>query len=215
MCGIAGIYKYSKVPIKEEQIASLLVGNEHRGNDATGMAILQQDGKVEVLKKDIPAWQFVTCDDYIKFITNNLLDTTRAVILHARGASQGNPRELVNNHPLFAGKSAVIHNGMIKNDHLLFPALGLKREADTDSDILRAILDKYGFCDKAYTTLEKIKGSVAGAAFSMDAPGKMLIFRSGSPMTLASTEDFLFFSSEKKTIHAAAKPIVERFGIPF
>lgn len=196
-------------------IALLLTGNEHRGNDATGMAFLQADGTVSILKKDIPAWQFVSSKEYEDFIAEWLDIDTRAVILHARGASQGNPRINDNNHPMYAGNTAVIHNGSIQNDHTLFAGLQLERKAETDSDILRAILDKYGFTDEAYKVLNRINGSIAGAALSHKYPDKMLLFRSGSPMTLASTNDHLMFSSLKTTLHAAAKPVVQRFGIPF
>lgn len=192
----------------------LLVGNEHRGNDATGMAVQLNSGHVHVLKSDIPAWKFVAHDMYKSFIEKHL-PNTRAVILHTRGASQGNPRDNNNNHPMFAGKAAVIHNGAIRNDHSLFTTLNLERKADTDTDIIRAIVDKYGITKEGVDNLNKMSGSMASAVFHPDFPGKMLLMRSGAPMTLGSTQDLFMFASEKNTLHRCMRPMVERFGVPF
>lgn len=213
MCGIAGFYRYGPKPITEEQISLFLVGNEHRGNDATGMAFQQADGAVTIIKKDIPAWKFVVSDEYKKFIEENLRDNTVTILLHARGASQGNPRENRNNHPLHAGLTAVIHNGNLRNDDSLFYSLKLKREADTDSDILRAIIDEWGITPEGIHKLNQVSGSAAGAAVSPKFPGKLLLFRSGSPMVIASDENTFVFSSEKNTIHKAMRPWVQRWGI--
>jgi len=213
VCGISGLYRYGPKPITEEQIALFLVGNEHRGNDSTGMAFQQEDGVVVVLKKDTPAWKFVVSDEYKKFIKENLHDKTITVLLHARGATQGNPRDNKNNHPLYSGLTAVIHNGVIRNDNFLFHDLKLKREADTDSDILRAIIDQWGITPEGIEKLDKVSGSAAGAAISPKFPGKLLLFRSGSPMAIASDENTFVFSSEKNTIHKAMRPWVKRWGI--
>lgn len=215
MCGIAGIYRFGKEPIKEETIALLLTGNEHRGNDAAGIAFLQANGDVQVSKLDVPAWKFSCSEQYEKFVDEYLKEDTRAVIIHARGASQGNPRDNNNNHPMFAGQTAVIHNGMIHNDDDIFNHSNLERKADTDSDVLRAILDKHGFTDAGYKELNKLNGSIAGAAISSKYPGKLLLLKSGSPMCIASTKDYLIFSSEKKTIYQAMRPIVNRFKMFF
>src|SRR5208337_1477121 len=91
--------------------------------------------------------------------------------------------------------------------------LRLDRKAETDSDIIRAIIDRDGFGPKAIEHLGRLAGSGAGAAFHPDFPGKMLIFRSGNPMTIGSNDDFLVFSSEKNTIHKAMRGWVLRFGI--
>lgn len=212
MCGIAGIIRYGDTLITEDNIALFLTGNEHRGNDATGIAIQQASGHVYVYKKDVPSWKFVSEDAYAKFIKEHLTKDTRVVLMHTRGVSQGNPRDNNNNHPMFAGKSAFVHNGSIKNENSLFNNWKLDQKADTDSDILRAIVDKWGITEEAVKKLAKVEGSVAGAAVSPDYPSKVLLVHSGPPMTLASTKDLFIFSSEKDTIHRAMRPWVERFG---
>lgn len=215
MCGIAGVIRYGKTPITEEQIALLLVGNEHRGADATGIALQDFRGDVHILKADCPAWKFVKGKEYEDFIKKHLGEQTRVALMHTRGASQGNPRDGENNHPLYNGVSAVIHNGSIKNDDTLFKTMQLDRKAAADTDIIRAIVDKWGITPEGITNLNRMTGSMASAAVHPKYPGKVLLMRSGAPMTIASTPDQLLFASEKNTLHHALRPYVTRFGIPF
>lgn len=215
MCGVAGIVRYGEQPITEEMISLLLTGNEHRGVDATGLAFSQNDGTVDVFKKDIQAWTFVEHKDYLAFIKAKLKPDTWGVILHTRAATKGNPRHNENNHPMFLGSSAVVHNGVLHNDDSLFHSEKFKRGAETDSDILRAFVDAYGITGQAIKQMNKISGSAAGAAFDPRYPHKMLLFRSGNPMTLASTENYFMFSSEKGTVYRALKPFVKRWGMWF
>lgn len=215
MCGIAGIVRWGELPILEETIAILLVGNEHRGNDASGLVIQQGDGSLNVLKKDCPGWRLVGHEDYEQFIKAHLHPDSRSVLVHARGASQGNPRDNNNNHPMFAGKSAIIHNGVIKNDDALFNLFKLERKAETDSDIIRALVDKYGITPEAIKQMDKASGSGAIAAVHPEYKDKLLLIRSGNPLTLASNENFFYFSSEKGTLHKACRPFVKRMGMWF
>ena len=215
MCGIAGIVKWGNVPISEEQIRMLLVGNEHRGNDASGIAVQQQDGSIAILKRDVPGWKLTASNEYEKFIKDRLHPNSRCVLVHARGASQGNPRDNNNNHPMYAGCSAVVHNGVIRNDEFLFEEHHLERKAATDSDVLRAMIDKWGLTDAAIQHIDKAHGSGAIAAIHPNFKDKLLLIRSGNPLTLASNDDFFFFSSEKTTLHNACRPFVERMGMWF
>lgn len=215
MCGIAGIVRWGKQPISEETLAILLVGNEHRGNDAAGIAIQQENGTIDILKQDCPGWKLVLSPEYEAFIKKYLQKDSRCVLLHARGASQGNPRDNNNNHPMSAGAGAVVHNGVIRNDDFLFTQNKLERKAETDSDILRAIVDSTGITKDTIKKIGTATGSGTIAALHPDFPGQLLLIRSGNPLTLASNEDFFYFSSEKATLHKACRPFVKRMGMWF
>lgn len=215
MCGIAGVVRWGEKPIQEAQVGMLLVGNEHRGNDASGIAIQQVNGTVDIFKKDSPGWVMIGSKEYRDFIKEKLHPNSRCVLVHARGASQGNPRDNNNNHPMYAGLSAVVHNGVIRNDSELFSTMKLERRADTDSDILRAIVDEWGITREAITKMSRGIGGGAIAAVHPGYPDKLLLVRSGNPLTIASNEDFFFFSSEKTTLHKACRPFIERRGMWF
>jgi predicted glutamine amidotransferase len=215
MCGIAGIRKYGAKPIDEVMIRLLLTGLERRGNDATGVALQDSKGNIELYKDNEPAWNFVSSNTYKDWIDKYLSPETLQVIVHTRAATKGSPYEVKNNHPMFHGKSVIVHNGKLENDEEAFKVLQLERHADTDSDIFRAIIDKFGITENAIDALDKVRGSAAIAAMSPEYPGKLLVGRSGSPLTVGSTNDHFIFASEKHVIHRAMKPVIERFGIQF
>ena len=193
-------------------IRMFLTGLEHRGNDATGLAMQRKDGEVLVYKDDVAAWTFVTSNGYEEFLEANLDDSITQVILHTRAATKGTSRKNVNNHPLHAGKAAVIHNGVLNNDDALFKELELERKAETDSDILRAIVDKFGVTKEAIRKLNKVRGGAAIAALHPEYPGLMLLGRSGNPITQAANENFFCFASEKNVIHRAMRPWIKKWN---
>lgn len=215
MCGISGIRRYGATPIDPISIQLLLTGMEHRGNDATGIVLQQKGGEIVLCKDNVPAWMFVTGKMYEAFIDEHLNDDTVSVLLHTRAATTGNPIKPENNHPMYYNKCALIHNGMISNDDTLFHTLELERRAETDSDILRAIVDKWGLSREGVNKLNLVSGSAAIAVVSPDAPDKLLLARSGSPISIGSTPEMFVFASEKNIIHRAMRPWVKRFGIEF
>ena len=59
MCGICGLRRFGEEPIEKRHIDMLLMMNERRGNQATGVALQNSDGKVRVYKIDEPAARVV------------------------------------------------------------------------------------------------------------------------------------------------------------
>lgn len=212
MCGICGVRRFGPTPITEVEITSLLVANERRGNHATGLALQQVDGQVSVCKNDVPAWTFVHSKQYEDYLRANLREDTLTFIGHTRFATQGHQSRNINNHPIFAGSTAVVHNGMISNDDTMFKELKVKRECETDSDIIRAVLDTHGFTRRAMDMMNKFSGSAAFAAISPEFPGKLMLGRSGNPIVICGTNEKLLFSSEKDAIYRAVRPYVKKFG---
>lgn len=206
-------------PIQREPLDLLLVGLQSRGLDAAGIAIVNPPESanpgVHVFKDDEPAWTVVSSKKYEDFMKETLVPETQTVILHTRAATKGSPRENKNNHPMFVNDVAVVHNGIIGNDDYLFRDLKLERGAETDSDILRAILDEEGFTKKGIRVLGRVTGSVALAAISASDPEKLLLLRSGSPLILAEIGNFLTWASEKSAIHSAFRPWINKWGMTF
>lgn len=213
MCGICGVHRFGEAPISRDVIDILLVNNQNRGLEATGVALQQADGSVQVCKDDLSAFQFVGGKTYKDFMDDNLKEDTVTVLGHTRKATKGNPRDQKNNHPMFNGETAVIHNGVIHNDDSMFKEWNLARKAETDSDIFRAILDKEGFTRKAIAMMGKLAGSAAIAAISPKHPGKMLLGRSGNPIEVVATANHFIFSSERGPIYKAIRPFARVYGI--
>lgn len=214
MCGLCGVRKFGQVPIDQAMVDTLLLGNEHRGISATGVALQQEDGSIQVYKIDEPAWAFVASNEYKEFMKKNLRPTTLTVLGHTRAATVGEPEKNENNHPMWHGKTAVTHNGTIQNHTNAFDRYKLERHAETDSDIIRAILDEDGLTPKALNKMNSLTGNAAFVAVSTAYPGKLLLARSGNPIQLAATEDYLIWSSETGPIYKALRPNAMRFGVP-
>lgn len=215
MCGIAGFKRFGKALITPSHVNIMLTGIEKRGNHATGISIQNKSGKIFTMKDDEPGWKFIATKKFEEFILEHLNEDTDTVILHARAATKGSPRNMDNNHPLTLGKVSVVHNGMIWNDDELFKKTSLPRNGEVDSDIIRAILDDADLTKKGVEALNMMRGSAAIAAISEGQPGKLLLARSGNPIVTACTKDMFVWASEKRFIHAAMRPVIDRFGMLF
>lgn len=213
MCGICGIKRFGEAPIDQSSIDLLILNNQNRGLEAAGVALQQADGSVQVYKEDVTPYQFISGPGYKKFMKENLKKNTLIAIGHTRKATKGSPVLTKNNHPMFAGQTAVVHNGVINNDDSLFNEWHLERKAETDSDIFRALLDDKGFTPEAINKLSRCTGNAAFAAISPKFPGKLLLARSGNPIELMATTDFLMFSSEKGPLYKAIRPYEVVYGI--
>jgi glucosamine 6-phosphate synthetase-like amidotransferase/phosphosugar isomerase protein len=213
MCGIAGVRRYADNPITEAELKTLLCSLEYRGNHATGVALMTPDG-IQIHKEAVPAWSFIASKDTKEFFEAWLPDASMA-LLHTRFATVGDPGDNDNNHPFFAGQTAIVHNGSISNHDYLFRDLKLDRTAETDSDIIRAILDEKGISEEGVTVLNRMAGSAAVAAFSEAEPNKLLLARSGSPLVygLADNGDKLWWASDATAIQRAVRPWVRINGL--
>lgn len=214
MCGICGVRKFGDVPIPEEMVTLLILNQMNRGLEAAGVALQDKKGHINVLRNNVTPYQFVSSQEYKDFMKEHLTKDTIIALGHARKATLGTPRVLSNNHPMYAGQTAVVHNGHINNHDWAFKEWKLDRKAETDSDIFRAILDKEGFTYKATEMMCKLSGSAAIAAISSKYPGKLLLCRSGNPVQIAVTANqHLMFSSETGPLYKAMRPYRKVFGI--
>jgi Glutamine amidotransferase domain len=192
---------------------------EYRGNDATGIALMDTDGEISLYKHHEPAWRFTASQEFRDFIRKALTPKVHIALVHTRKYTKGSPFDNKNNHPIFAGKGCIIHNGMVMNDDALFTANedkeGFKRCCETDSDIFRAILDNHGGIDKdLIADMGLVTGVAAVAAIHPNTPDKLLLLRDSNPLVLGATSDMLMFASDKTAIHKALKPWVRVHNIP-
>lgn len=206
-------------PIEKYQITMMANGLQYRGNDATGVAVMYEDGTTNWIKNNQPAWVFTASNEYNTWCKRAIEERrdAKTVLVHTRKATKGTPFKLENNHPLVGEDKAgiIIHNGMISNDDELFTQRGWKRYAETDSDIIRAILDDHGGIDEGVIeAMCQLRGFAAVAAIHPATPNKLLLLRDSNPLMVGGTEDFFCFASDKKVITQVCTPWVRRFGIP-
>lgn len=175
----------------------LLIGIERRGQDAAGFVAQTFDGATILDKKN------TTASDFIK-TRKRLPEGTRSILLHTRLATQGPPEVWGNNHPVFFGTTFTVHNGTIRNDDALFKKYGLERAAQVDSEIIPAVLDKFGL-DNAAKAFEELSGGFATASFDpIRFPGMVVLAANGTwPIVVHENKHFLVWASTYEAIESA------------
>ena len=136
MCGIVGYVGTQEAgPILLEGLRRL----EYRGYDSAGMAVLDAEGRLRVVKR---AGKLRELEEAV---TGDMPAGTCG-IAHTRWATHGAPNE-INAHPHFsgAGDIALIHNGIIENAQALrqkLVELGYQFATDTDTEAVVHLIDE-------------------------------------------------------------------------
>ena len=192
MCGIVGIL--GKEPVANP-ILDALARLEYRGYDSAGIAVLEDGrlqrerapGKLGVLKGKLNGHTF-------KGTTG---------IGHTRWATHGVPNE-VNAHPHFAGRVAIVHNGIIENYRELrdeLAAEGASFSSQTDTEVVAHLLDralKRGSSPREAVrdTLKRLKGAFAFAILFEGEEDLLIGARRGSPLAVGHGDGEMFLGSD-------------------
>lgn len=199
MCGISGYISFGAKRPSKAAITKVFTNTEDRGRDAAGFAYID-NGKLIVEKAAMTASKFVKEEAW----TN--LSLPKILIMHCRAATQGAKEDNKNNHPVFTNGIAVIHNGVIRNDHILFNQFKLKRDGFVDSEILVKLLDMAGGdWDSGMEMMNHVSGSFACASVQASKPDELMLWRHDNPLVLAydKVNDILYFASTESIM----KPI--------
>lgn len=187
MCGIAGyIGPRQAVDVVFDQLKRL----EYRGYDSAGVAYLNGNGSIHVLKR---AGKLANL--------GKLLDETPSeshlAIAHSRWATHGGPTD-DNAHPHYDQyeQIAIIHNGIIENYLELKEELaknGHTFRSETDTEIAAHVIgqeyDKDGDLPEAVRRAAKrLRGAYALVVISKAEPDKVVTARKASPIVLGIGE---------------------------
>lgn len=139
MCGIAGFSLSPTSRQNARELAHALLSKiESRGHHASGFAYVTRDGKIGNYKQPKPGSQLSLAE---------LPRNAKTVILHTRYATQGDPADNRNNHPVIStdNKVALVHNGVINNDDQLREPLGITdRHGKVDSLVIPTLIANHG-----------------------------------------------------------------------
>jgi glucosamine 6-phosphate synthetase-like amidotransferase/phosphosugar isomerase protein len=197
MCGIAGIYKLkgSKASYEDiRRIATKLLSNlSVRGIDAAGIAAINTTTKtVRILKAPIPSTKFITTKEYKDFHYSE----EDLILLHSRAATQGDPKDNNNNHPLHStvSNAVLIHNGILYN----FKSLKKREKLPTKKDEVdsKIILDLYDKYLDIHQVIPRISGSCAMALYTKR---RLYLYRHENPLVIAYLPELelIIFASTK------------------
>lgn len=202
MCGIVGyIGDKQAFPILMKGLHRL----EYRGYDSAGIALINDDQKLNVYKTHGKV------SDLEHFVESK--DITGTIgIAHTRWATHGEPND-TNAHPHYSQSEniALIHNGIIENYLVLKEDLmtrGYTFKSQTDTEVLVQLIEyvkKSNNVDLFHAVqlaLTQVIGAYAIAVIEKNNPNCIVAARKSSPLVVGIGEDEFFLGSD-------ASPIIE------
>ncbi len=202
MCGIVGyIGKREAYPILIKGLQRL----EYRGYDSAGVALLNEQGELNVYKTKGKV------SDLEGFCVDKDISGTVG-IAHTRWATHGEPSSL-NAHPHYSESKnlAIIHNGIIENYADLkvkLQAKGIQFKSDTDTEVLVQFVEyvqnrkKLDLLTAIQLVLHEVIGAYAIALLDKRNPDTIIAARKQSPLVVGIGENEFFLGSD-------ASPIIE------
>lgn len=207
MCGIVVALALGKLNKKDEDIrqkmmrfftTELMILTEDRGKDATGAAVLFNDGDFCGLKRGERSTEYLArfgeTSEYYGSLLKVWRDTdakksAKVFLGHCRAGTTGDKEDNENNHPIKIGNLVGIHNGVIKNHEIIIKNLGCKRDGEVDSEAIFRLLEHYTNSGKEPFTLDaiqqvvtRLEGQFAVTMFNADNLSQVPFFRDGRPV---------------------------------
>lgn len=206
MCGIVG---YIGQKEKKSIILNGLKELEYRGYDSSGMAIMDENRKIDCFKA-------VGKIKNLEEKTKNFSSIGQGIAIgHTRWATHGKPTE-INAHPHFGEYSFVIHNGIIENYKELKDELekdGIKFLSQTDTEVIVKLFEKINQKEsdpfKAFKkTISRLIGAYAILLITKKANGEIFFAKNAVPLIVGKNDDGeIFFSSSDSPLIGFLKDV--------
>lgn len=217
MCGIFGTFVSQKLDTFEysevrENIEGLFKASLWRGSEAAGLAVYgiptsnQKTNQIEICKVAEQAPHFLKSQEYnktVSIITNSQL---KAIIGHARLATNGSSKKQINNQPVVSKNETIIgvHNGIITNFESLIIGSSLKKNKIPELDtqvaldfIEHQIIEKKQTIEQAILSLLEVVEGTLNLALLFPKFGKIaLVTNHGSLYIAQNNSKQKYFSSE-------------------
>ena len=196
MCGIVGYIGSKKAyPVLIKGLHQL----EYRGYDSAGVALIADDGTLNVYKakgKVAALEHFAESKDCSGTIG----------IAHTRWATHGEPND-TNAHPHVSqsGNIAIVHNGTIENYTVIKAALeqhGYTFRSETDTEVVVQLIDYIrndtgcSLFEAVRETCHQIIGAYAIAVMDRRNPDQIVVARKSSPLVIGIGDDEYFIASD-------------------
>jgi hypothetical protein len=203
-CGICGIVNFKGITWTDLQyFTEVLKKSEDRGHHATGVALQSLD----FLKAGIPAKDFILRHEFRDILKRAI--GQKWIVGHTRWATQGDPSNNWNNHPVTAlpGKYLLVHNGIVGTD---------KFDENTDKVdtfvVANAIKKEWREEDLFTTVQESYKSFYGSAAIAVVDHSEIILARRDNPIVMGTLKSgAITFASEEKFLknkYEKAKDIV-------
>lgn len=202
MCGIVGyLGRREAFPILIKGLRRL----EYRGYDSAGVALLNEQGELNVYKAKGKV------DNLVEFCSDK--DKSGMVgIAHTRWATHGEPSTR-NAHPHYSESRnlAIIHNGIIENYADMKVKLierGVKFQSDTDTEVVVQLVEyimekkQLDLLTAVQVAFHQLIGAYAIAIIDKRQPNQIIAVRKQSPLVVGIGDNEFFLGSD-------ASPIIE------
>ncbi len=203
MCGIIGyVGQRAATPILIDGLHRL----EYRGYDSAGVAVLSEQGEIDIRKREGKLNNLLTLLESAQPCDGTL------GVGHTRWATHGGPTD-DNAHPHADcdGRIVVVHNGIIENYQLLRQQLiegGHVFRSQTDTEVIvHLIEDEYraiqqrdngdsSFAEAVRRALQHVEGAYAIVAFCNDDPDLLVGARLNAPLMVGLGEGENYLASD-------------------
>ncbi|MFM8435398.1 MAG: glutamine--fructose-6-phosphate aminotransferase, partial [Planctomycetia bacterium] len=229
MCGIVGYVGFRRAT---DLIVEGLRRLEYRGYDSAGLAVLDDEGRIDVRKAAgrLSRLESLVHDD---------VPDAAIGIGHTRWATHGAPTD-INAHPHLGGcgtgqsvaaseSLAIVHNGVIENYHALksrLEAEGCVFRSETDSEVIAHLID--GCLRRAVASgarvaddpgdspwavavqeaVAQLRGTYGLLVLFRDQPDLLIAARLGSPLVVGVGDGEHFIASDSSPLAGHADRIV-------
>jgi len=199
MCGIIGY-------IGDDNVYEILIKGlhrlEYRGYDSAGIALVSNEGKLNVYKT------MGKVENLETFCRDKNLEAT-AGIAHTRWATHGEPSDC-NAHPHYSedGNLALVHNGTIENYKVLKDALvqhGCTFHSETDTEVVVQLIEyikvhnNCSLIDAVREALRQVIGAYAIAVIDKSNPNQIVAARKSSPLVIGMGENNTYYLASDAT----------------
>lgn len=208
MCGIVGyLGQQQAYPILIQGLKRL----EYRGYDSAGIALVHDNGELEVFKSKGKVTN-------LEHVAQGKDLSGTIGIAHTRWATHGEPND-VNAHPHYSQSKtlALIHNGIIENYVVLRETLrehGYTFQSDTDTEVLVQLIEfikqtnHCDLCTAVQLALHEVAGAYAIAIVEKDNPDLIVAARKSSPLVIGIKGEERFLASDAAPIIEHTKEVV-------
>lgn len=206
MCGIVGA-------VAQRDVADILVEGlrrlEYRGYDSAGVAVLNQDGELNRVRR---LGKVQELSDAIA--ANPLKGGTG--IAHTRWATHGVPSE-ENAHPHMSGDNiAIVHNGIIENFEELREVLqgrGYTFTSQTDTEVIAHLVEwelrtSNSLVEAVQKAAKQLQGAYGTVVVDKRDPERLVTARSGSPLVIGLGIGENFLASDQLALLSVTRKFI-------
>lgn len=189
MCGIVGIVTRKNNGFYQQDLEvfqGMLVNDSQRGEDSTGVAVVENTGNVQIVKIASHPFHLFELDSWSKF-RSDAFARGRILIGHNRKATQGEINSQ-NAHPFHEGDIVMVHNGTLYKSYYE----GLKTGKAVDSHALTVAFNEKG----AENVIPEIQGAFALVWYNLRTGMLHLCRNDARPLSILRTKDTIAFASE-------------------